>query len=529
MGVPPLQTFQQPGPLDQAAKALQFKQMMGNNQIQQQNIQEGDIALQQKQQDMKDQMTIRQLFIKNQGDMDKTLNDAISAGVKPQTVQAIKAQHLETQQKLANLDKTQLEGVQKRSELFGQTSGSILALPPEQRKQAAMQALPGLVQQGVVKPEEAQQLAQQLPQMDDMALEQFLKLHQYSAMATEKLMSEIRAGKEAAIKQPGELGDSIEKANRAISQTMGGTTNPAAWKAKRAFLAQRGMDVSQVPDEYSPEAVQQMKQLGMPGYVAPGHVTMAEGVFTTNPDGTPNKRIGSPTKALVVPQAGSTGDRDIKDTADMIERGEASPNLTDYSFRDRTKLAAELGRRGYNQSQAALDWKSTQRYLSTLNGPQQVRLRQSIEAAGEMADKVESLYNEWQQLAPTSGFKVLNKASLTAMKNLPGRAGAVATNLESQIADLTADIGNIYMGGNSPTDHSLDLAGKNLKAEWNDQTFREALKQVKANVNIRRNSIKLGKPEGIQGDSRYNQPDGGGQQPPPQGGGFDWNAHPVVK
>jgi hypothetical protein len=68
------------------------------------------------------------------------------------------------------------------------------------------------------------------------------------------------------------------------------------------------------------------------------------------------------------------------------------------------------------------------------------------------------------------------------MENLPGRAGAVAHALESQIADLNADIGNIYMGGNTPTDRGLELASKALSADWNDETFHEGLKQARSNV-----------------------------------------------
>ena len=128
---------------------------------------------------------------------------------------------------------------------------------------------------------------------------------------------------------------------------------------------------------------------------------------------------------------------------------------------------------------------------------------QSIVSAGDMLDKIQNLYAEWQQLAPTSGFKVLNRAALTAMKNLPGRAGAVATALDAQIADLTADLGNVYMGGNSPTDHALGLAGKNLQAEWNQQTFEEAIKQARANLKIRQNSILHSAPVGVSANSPY--------------------------
>lgn len=263
MGVPPLQTFQQPGPLDQANKALQFRTMMGNQQLQQQQVAEGDIALQQKQQDMKDQQTIRQLFIQNQGDMDKTLNDAISAGVKPQTIQQIKSGIIEQKTKLATLDKTTLEGIQKRTEIYGQTTGSILALPPEQRKQAAAQALPGLVQQGVVKPEEAQGLMQQLPQMDDQALEQFLKLHQYSAMATDKQVKEIRDNQSQAAKLPGEQAESDIKVRSNAAAQLGAATTKEQYAQLWGELPAKVARQFPQPEQWTPDAKDTILQAGM--------------------------------------------------------------------------------------------------------------------------------------------------------------------------------------------------------------------------------------------------------------------------
>jgi hypothetical protein len=89
------------------------------------------------------------------------------------------------------------------------------------------------------------------------------------------------------------------------------------------------------------------------------------------------------------------------------------------------------------------------------------------------------------------------------MENLPGRSGAVAHALEGQIADLNADIGNIYMGGNTPTDRGLALASKTLSADWNDETFQEGLKQARSNVRIRYNSIINSQPVGVRDNSPY--------------------------
>lgn len=242
---------------------------------------------------------------------------------------------------------------------------------------------------------------------------------------------------------------------------------------------------------------------------------MAEGVMQYNHQNQKWERVGGLPKT--VPSAtfnlgNLVTKTDVSNIADAIESGDQPPTLQGL-YRNGAPVRAELARRGVPLARMETDWKAVQKHMATLNGAQQERLRQSITSASDMLDKIDGLYDEWSKLAPTSGYKILNRASLAAMKNLPGRAGAVATALDAQIADLTSDLGNIYMGGNSPTDHSLGLAGQNLKSEWNDETFKEASKQARANLKIRLNSINNSQPAGVSGDSPY-LPSNNQQQPP---------------
>jgi len=193
---------------------------------------------------------------------------------------------------------------------------------------------------------------------------------------------------------------------------------------------------------------------------------------------------------------------DAKDIADAIENGDQPPTLQGL-YRNAGPVRAELARRGVPLAKMETDWKATQKIISTMNGPQQLRLRQAISVASDSLDKIDSLYQEYHSLVGDAGMKAFNKAGLAAAKQLPGRAGAVATALDAQIADVTAELGNVYMGGNSPTDHSLGLAAKNLSSDWNKQTFEEALKQARANIKIRQNSILHSQPVGVSGDNTY--------------------------
>ena len=81
------------------------------------------------------------------------------------------------------------------------------------------------------------------------------------------------------------------------------------------------------------------------------------------------------------------------------------------------------------------------------------------------------------------------------------QAQQIATQLEAQIADVTSELANVYMGGNSPTDHALGLATKNLQANWSLEQLRSALDLSRKNLQIRSNSMKN---VGVSGASSAN-------------------------
>jgi hypothetical protein len=236
----------------------------------------------------------------------------------------------------------------------------------------------------------------------------------------------------------------------------------------------------------------------------PQTVQTAEGVFILKPDGTKGARLGAPTKALQVNTAapGATAN-DPKDIAKAIIRGEQPPTVTGL-YRNAGPVRAELARAGFNLQKAESDWKAVQKHLSTLNGAQQERLRQAVTFTYDSLDNIESLYEQWKKLGPNSGIKVFNRAALATAKQLPGEAGSVAQALEAQINDLTSELGTVYKGGNASTDETLRLAAENLKADWNDVTFKRGIQQIRTNLGIRKNSILNSQPAGVSQDSPYN-------------------------
>lgn len=188
---------------------------------------------------------------------------------------------------------------------------------------------------------------------------------------------------------------------------------------------------------------------------------------------------------------------DARDTAQGIIRGELPPTAGMVRTKVGDAVRAELARNHYDLTTATSDWNAVQKHIAALNSTQQERLRQAINFTAETLPQIEEAYAKWKRNAGISGIKILNRAALATTKQFPGETGSSAQQLESLIADFTSEIGTVYKGGLSSTDESLKLASKNLSADWNEQTFNDAVARLKTSLAIRQNSIKNSQPAGM--------------------------------
>lgn len=200
--------------------------------------------------------------------------------------------------------------------------------------------------------------------------------------------------------------------------------------------------------------------------------------------------------------AGGASKDDIKELADGIENGNLPPDMKAL-YKYGAPLKAELNRRGFNLSRASTDWAATNRLINSLNGPQQTRLRQAVDAAYNQLDVVEGLYEEWRKTGLPGGFKSWNRAALGAAKSMPGEAGAKANALDQQMAILVGELGTTLMGGNTPTEMALKEAKNMLASEWNDESFKKAIKQLRIDLKIRQNAISTVQPAGTSAENPY--------------------------
>jgi hypothetical protein len=229
-------------------------------------------------------------------------------------------------------------------------------------------------------------------------------------------------------------------------------------------------------------------------------------------------------RRLVDPNTIGTEDKtadvnpDIADSVKGMMDGTLPPQLPGRASKDYTAIMAEAKRQGYDLATAATDWTATQKHIQTMNGAQQLRLNQAVNALPDMLDSVESLAGKWKG----GKFPILNKANLALAKGgaLGPEAATIANQLDAQIADVVADLGNVYMGGNSPTDHALSLAGKSLSAEWDEKVLKDMVALAKKNVTIRQNSIRNTGVAGASPNNPYGNQPAAAAAPPAAAGGL---------
>ena len=185
--------------------------------------------------------------------------------------------------------------------------------------------------------------------------------------------------------------------------------------------------------------------------------------------------------------------------ARAIIDGSQPPTLTGL-YSKSSAVRAELAKQGYDLTNATQDWTATQKYLATLNGASQVRLRQAIQFAAESLPIVEDLSNQWNR----GQYPVLNKAQLLAAKNglLGQDAQNIATQLEAQIKDMQAELATVYKGGNTATDMGLQQAADMLNADWSAGQLQSAVNLIRKNLQVRINSISNAGVSGV-GSNAY--------------------------
>ncbi len=202
----------------------------------------------------------------------------------------------------------------------------------------------------------------------------------------------------------------------------------------------------------------------------------------------------------------------VKEAIAGMKDGTIPPQMPGRASKDYTAIMAEAHRQGFDLAGAATDWAATQKHIASLNSNQQLRLNQAIGQLPELLDSVDALAAKWK----AGRFPLLNKANLALAKGgaMGKEAASIANQLAAQIADVTGDLGAVYMGGNSPTDHALGLAAKSLSEDWDEKVLHDMTALARKNVQTRLHSIQH---TGVAGASATNPYDRQNAPPPAAG------------
>lgn len=190
--------------------------------------------------------------------------------------------------------------------------------------------------------------------------------------------------------------------------------------------------------------------------------------------------------------------------AEAIMEGRMPPVFTGL-YGKSAAVKSELARRGFDLSKATSDWNATQKYITSLNSTQQLRLRQAVDFTYESLDIVDMLAEKWNSLNLSGDYKFINKPAIKAAKQglLGEDAQSVATQLDNQISDLVSELATVYKGGNSSTDQSLALSAEQLKSDWSYKTLTDNVNLIRKNLAIRKGSLASGAPSTIGGGNQY--------------------------
>ena len=196
------------------------------------------------------------------------------------------------------------------------------------------------------------------------------------------------------------------------------------------------------------------------------------------------------------------GQVDMDAVAEEVVAGRQDPTTVGL-YRYSAAFKTALAKRHFNLAKANQEWYAVKRFLSSANGPQQLRVRQNLGTLTESLPLVRQLVSEWK----AGGLQVLNRGRLELAKQgvLGQAAQSLAVRLDQQLSDVTAELAGVLMGGNSPTDPAFKLAQASFSSNWSEKTLLDAVDQAEKNANFRKNAIENTGPAGIDPSMHYGE------------------------
>jgi hypothetical protein len=173
---------------------------------------------------------------------------------------------------------------------------------------------------------------------------------------------------------------------------------------------------------------------------------------------------------------------------DAIAKGTFQPSVFSSLGRSgtlRDQIMVHLANTGVDLAGLMQDFDAEKAWLRTQNGSKFQTIRNNANTLLHTLDRAESAYNDLRRLMPATAVASFNKGQLNLLKAQSGPVGVAARRLDVLVNDVVPEIGSMIMGGNSNTDHSLELASHNLSGDWNAEQFMDAIRQARTTTKTR--------------------------------------------
>jgi hypothetical protein len=176
---------------------------------------------------------------------------------------------------------------------------------------------------------------------------------------------------------------------------------------------------------------------------------------------------------------------DAQAVAQSIEQGLQPPEVKGL-YGKSLAVKAQLQRDGFDLTKANKDWQAVQKWTASANSTSQLRMRQAENSVEGSLSKLQAVSDDFAR----TGFKFANKADLVAASNgaLGTKAASQAQELLGQVSLVSDELGQTFMGGNSPTDAAFSLAKGVLSSDFTKAQMDTQIKLIQDNLQIRKNS-----------------------------------------
>lgn len=210
--------------------------------------------------------------------------------------------------------------------------------------------------------------------------------------------------------------------------------------------------------------------------------------------------------------ASASSDEDINSMVDGLKEGTIVPSLLSKRAVDYNRIVARGQRAGLDLPKIQLEYEGAKRAVSSLNSPQQIRLKGYAIGVVNTIDEISTLADQLKQ----SGITPLNRLSLEAKMKLAGNtpAGQLATKYVTAVNTLKEEFANLAQGGYAPTESVWNLANKQINENFGVDQMKASLGEIKRLINFRLKAF-----DEVQASTGAVRATSGGK--PPQGGAKD--------